>query len=591
MPVSNPFRLRPEEIEDLLAQERPWLPELSSAATSSVSGQFVLANTEALMHHISAIPATGYTAYRRFRLDGDRRQYEGPYFLKREYLSAAVLRCFLGQDSLKDIIQDIIWNICEETNWVLPAHEERPIDLFAAETALLLAEAQALLGSRLDAEVRHRIRHEVDRRVFEPYLRYHQSLGWYKGGNNWNGVCNSSVAAAFLWLEPDPSRRAQGLAVALDGLRVFLETAFEKDGSSTEGVAYWHYGLMNFVVLAEMLHARSAGAIDLLGSDRMRRIAAYPARMQLAGPTFASFSDCHEVVAFNPGIITRLAARTREQSLLNLLAKPAAPAHDWRLTMMLRNLLWWDGSQPDATALMDAYLPDAGTARLTAMTPGGIPVVVAIKAGHNGENHNQNDVGSFIVNADGENLLTDPGPGLYSRQYFSTQRYENIFANSYGHSVPRIGGRLQGTGIEYAGRMLSVSTLQSTKTVAISFAHAYPVNELRSARRVMQVATTGEHAGAVWLQDEFEFTQHAAAVEEAFVTWCEVECAGPSATIHGEKHDCRMTIESPAELQFQLEPLTEQSHANAMDRVLKRITAALPSASTSQVRIRIELIE
>ena len=52
----------------------------------------------------------------------------------------------------------------------------------------------------------------------------------------------------------------------------------------------------------------------------------------------------------------------------------------------------------------DAYSPLGGVARLTSRTLQGIRVVLAIKAGHNDENHNQNDIGSFIVHVDGETL-------------------------------------------------------------------------------------------------------------------------------------------------------------------------------------------
>jgi len=144
--------------------------------------------------------------------------------------------------------------------------------------------------------------------------------------------------------------------------------------------------------------------------------------MQLSGPWFASFSDCNEMVEFNPGIIARLAERTGEEELLNVLARPATPGGDWRLTMMIRNMLWWDGRQPDSAVVGDAALPAAGVARLVSATPVGMPIVLAIKAGHNGENHNQNDIGSFILHVAGENLLTDPGRGLYSRAYFGEQR-------------------------------------------------------------------------------------------------------------------------------------------------------------------------
>lgn len=118
--------------------------------------------------------------------------------------------------------------------------------------------------------------------------------------NNWSGVCNSCIAATFLWLEPDAGRAAEGLALALRGLKSFCETAFEADGSSTEGVGYWQYGLVYLVNLAEMLRARTAGVIDLLASERMRRIAAYPGGMYLGSSHFIPFSDCDGLVLMEP---------------------------------------------------------------------------------------------------------------------------------------------------------------------------------------------------------------------------------------------------------------------------------------------------
>ncbi len=109
----------------------------------------------------------------------------------------------------------------------------------------MLAETLQLLGETLDAEVRHRVRTEIERRIFDPYLRMHHLHSWYSSGhNNWSGFCNSAVAVTFLLLEPEPGRLARAIKIALNGLRVFLDRAFEQDGSSTEGIGYWHYGLI-----------------------------------------------------------------------------------------------------------------------------------------------------------------------------------------------------------------------------------------------------------------------------------------------------------------------------------------------------------
>jgi hypothetical protein len=575
----------------LVAKPNPLFPELEAARANlaalrgSPQAQVILAQTAPLLADIAAIPQPKYTAYRRFINDGDREEYEAPYFSRRAKLSALAFRAFLGVETerpLKTLIEDYIWAICEETTWVLPAHEWVAVDLFSAETAFLLAQTISVLGDGIGHEVAHRVHAEVDRRVFEPYLHTHRTMNWYLGHSNWNGVCNSSVASAFLLLERDPRRVAWALSLALRGLQAFLDTAFESDGSSNEGVGYWHYGLINLVALAEMLRARSDGALDPLASPRLRQIAAYPAAMQLSGSVFAAFSDCDETTHFNFGIIQRLAERTGVTALRNLTARPAAPGLDWRIQMHIRNLLWWDGVQGDAAEIRDAVLAAPGIARLTGVTRSGAAFAVAIKAGHNEENHNQNDIGSFVLHVEGENLLTDPGRGLYSRQYFGPNRYDNIFANSYGHSVPRIGGQLQAPGRAHRGELTSVTTEPDHKVAEIAFAQAYPVADLAEARRTLAI----ESQGTVVLTDVFTFSDAGREVEEAFVTWGDVVAHGPTASIRCGSHALRLAIEEPAGARFAVESLAEACRANHREGVLKRLTFVAPAAPQVRACVR-----
>ena len=200
--------------------------------------------------------------------------------------------------------------------------------------------------------------------------------------------------------------------------------------------------------------------------------------------------------------------------------------------MHIRNLLWWDGVQAAVPTISDAELSAPGIARLTGKTATGQPYVAAIKAGHNEENHNQNDIGSFVLHVDGENLLTDPGRGLYNRFYFGPQRYENIFANSYGHSVPRIGGQLQAPGRQYRGELISVSTESGNKSATVEFAGAYSVEGLSHATRTL--ALERRRRGLHYRRIRVQRTPR--PVEEAFVTWGEVEVHGPTATVRGEAH-------------------------------------------------------
>ena len=57
-----------------------------------------------------------------------------------------------------------------------------------------------------------------------------------------------------------------------------------------------------------------------------------------------------------------------------------------------------------------------------------------MKGGHNAEQHNHNDVGSFIVALGHSTPLVDPGAEVYTGRTFSRRRYDSNVLNSFGHS-------------------------------------------------------------------------------------------------------------------------------------------------------------
>lgn len=590
-----------QELEQILARTAPgWplFPELEEAKRDLQATRALppiprlLAAAQAKLTSLYPIPQTTYTLYREFRRTGARRGYERPYFEKRGNLTAAVLALYLQQEDTLDAVHDYLWDICEETNWVLPAHESRSIDLFAAETGFQLAETLSALDGQLAEEVAARVRAEIETRIMSRYLADHESLGWYRGHSNWNGVCNSSVGNAFLLLEQDTERLALALATVLEGLEVFLNTAFEEDGGSTEGVGYWQYGLMNMVFLSEMLRQRTQGEIDILSNaGKLRRIALYPLRVMLSPGRFFNFSDSEERSGFHPGLVTRLAERTEQPQAKEILAGEGALLDiPWRLCNALRTMLWWDGTHPQEVALDDAILPAAGVVRLVAETARGTSVSVALKAGHNAENHNHNDVGTFVVHAGGETFLCDPGRGLYSRQYFGPTRYDNVFASAFGHSVPVIGGQEQAPGRERAGEILTFDPSVAPKQVSAEIGGAYAVSELQSLERTIRLESAGETAGTVTLVDAFHLKEPQ-EIQEAFVTWLEVEAESSTALIHGDQRDLRLTIEAPEGAAFAVVSLKEACEENAKEEVLKRISVDLPPARQLTFRVRMEWLE
>ncbi len=530
-----------------------------------------------------------------------------------------MLETLLGDDSLIDTIHDLLWAICEETSWVMPAHEEqgratgtsarrscarrrwartrrspaRPdsIDLFAAETGASLAEAVHLLGDRLAPEVRQRVRQEVQRHIFAPYLAYGREHWWYKGALNWNGVCNGSIGLAFMRLETEIETLSEALAQALEGMEAYIATGFEGDGGSIEGVGYWNYGLMYYVTLAELLRERTGGQLDLLAAPRMREIAKYPPGMSLSPNTYFNPGDASEELIIAPGIAQRLAERTGVAELQAMIAAVeqlnSFGIVSAKLPIVVRNAIWWDGRTHAFPEPRNFVMPESGVAKLVGRTADGRQVALAAVAGHNDGHHSHTDIGAFVLHAGGSSVFCDPGPGLYSREYFRQTRYDNVFTNSLGHSVPRIGGQLQGAGPEFGGhkQFYGAITGHGESFVQIEFQRAYDLPALRLARRTLQL---DQRTGAMLLEDEFAFDGAPLPIEEALVTWGDVTCDGGSASVAEGGATAQITIEEPAGAVFRSERLEQASRANQKPRTLTRLAVDLP-VGTLRFRARVIL--
>lgn len=526
---------------------------------------------------VAEIPETTYTLYRVFKATGERSSYQRPYGEKRRLLDQEALAVWLGGDmSRVDRVNDLIWSICEETTWVYPAHErpDRDIDLGAAETGASLAHIVAYLGERLPEEIRERVRQELTRRIFDPFLDHGEKYWWSVGRNNWTGVCAGSIGEAFLLVEKDLDRQAKGLALVLDQLDRFIDLGFESDGGCLEGIGYWQYGLSHLVVFGEMMRARTTGKIDLLGGEKMKAIARYPLAVYMGHGTYASFADSHDKAFIAPYLAGKLSERTGAVELNALTNREDV---DGRFAYALRGLVWRKDEEPRTAPLSDIYMPASAIVRMVGKADKRDLVMVA-KAGHNAEPHNHNDVGSFVLAVDGEVYLCDPGAGLYNKDYFSAKRYENVFANSYGHSVPRIGGQLQSAGAEFRGTMEKTGG----KSVLIRFEKAYAVPELTEATRAISLRKNG-----LMVEDRFGFSGNGLEVEEAFMTWRQVEVEGKVARIVGEAGALEIETDQGA---FAAERLEEACKGNRKDGVLTRLTVTHPPSPTLAARFMMTFV-
>jgi hypothetical protein len=532
---------------------------------------------------IAPIPALPATLFLEFDRTGQRDGYQDPQGIRRDNLAALVLaECLEDRGRFLDPILDLAWAICEESSWIWPAHQrilslpidrqiqwrrrehdtdpmralpdvERPIiDLGVAGTALFLAECDALVGARLNPMLGKRIRHEVDRRCLTPFLTRHD-FHWLhttegRGVNNWTAVCICGVVGAATYLEPDPARLAEVIARGTRSLADYLET-FDQDGGSSEGPGYWSYGFGHYTVIAHLIERRTGGRVRLLDGEVIRQIARYPLRTVLSPGQYVNFSDCDRDVALIPAHLAFLARRLDLPALTALAAsQPVAPREDG-LLWSLRSLFWRADAPTPAlvTARADFF---RGMHWLIARhNPSDADaLVLAAKGGHNGEMHNQNDVGTVIVHWNGESLVADPGRGRYTAAYFGPERYDHLVNASRGHSVPVVNGQGQRPGPEYAAELLDHQASDARDLLALELKGAYPPEaDLASLRRTIALNRQGPH-GSVILEDVVRFASAPGTFESVLITFGEAELTDGSLVLRGERaalavsYDARVVV-------------------------------------------------
>ena len=569
--------LSPDEVSRIVVQSigNPVIPALRDAnvrerAIRMAREQGLLEKIDKVLTPEKLIPVLPYSLFREFRRNGNRSHYEKVLYDRDAQQNQAALACYLGEDRVQ-YLQDLLWADCELTWWLLPAHEgpsvggDTPIDLYVAMKAAQLATILELLQDRIEPEVRDRVLREIRTRALDAFLDPDATFWWKTCTNNWNSVCHGGVGIAAMMIEKDPQRLATIITQTLRDLPAFID-GFTDDGGCNEGPGYWAYGFSWYVNLACAVYDFTGGKINIMTDEKVQRICRYPLAVAVAHGQSLPFSDTTQGY-----IPASLAIRINRFHRLPELYGLCSLREDGTLAVeSLEDLMLYDGSTYKPIAgHADSSLPDLGVVRIRSGAGG---VTVGAKAGHNAESHNHNDIGSFIIHKGKTFFLTDPGAPVYSARTFSDKRYDSVFCNSLGHSLPVINGHLQPEGARYTGT-IAVEGLDraGVKTIRIEMAKAYDVASLQTLTRKIELAADGKE---VRLSDRFAFSAQPDSLEVAFITTLPVTVAedGRSVVVQSPTDgSLRLRVEDFAGT-FKVTELTQESKESRTGDLLRRIT-------------------
>ena len=524
--------------------------------------------------------ATGFMAFVR---TGSRVSDEGPYFFRRRKLCWAALACCADESAAMDDVIDGLWCVLEETSWVISAHNVNPVpgapdpkdrplpdpetpyvDLFAAQTGMILSLIRRLLKDRLDAVspvISARISREVRRRVLTPFMETDDF--WWMGVrrtdlNNWTPWIISNVLYCAVCELTDGEALSALIRRALLMLDRWL-ACVPADGGCDEGAGYWNMAGGALLDCLEILDTVTDGQLTFWREEKIRNIMRFPLKAALGGGWFLNFADCDARPLLSGERLQYAGERLNDPTLAAFGAQHrgtlAAQLDDVPHFGRLLQLLFHPApAAPQPVLLGDVWLPDL---QVRVVRRGGF--VLCCKGGHNGESHNHNDVGSFMLFMDGEPKAVDAGNMTYTAKTFSDERYTLWNVRSAYHNLPLPGGLEQLPGAEYAAR--AVRFLENG--LSLDLAAAYPpAAGLRTLNRGYALTERG-----LTLRDRAEFSRPQ-PVSWVFMLRTRPSSPGPGRLVFGG-----MRLSFPEGLRYALEeiPVSDPRMARSFPGSLWRV--------------------
>jgi len=444
--------------------------------------------------------------YREFAVNGNRTNFQDIYYARRiELVKRVIMECLLNDGSQMEDILDLTWMILEETSWTLPAHNwaveeadslpdfiNNSLDLFLSETACTMAFVYQTVGEKLDemsTVVNRRIKATLKRIIGDDYLA-RDDYWWmgFMGGvpNNWNPWINSNVLAVSVMIEDDEDKLRRILNKAIRSVDNYLNP-YPTDGACDEGAHYWNQAGLSMLECLWLINLATDGHVDIFDEEKVQNTAEYFMKVYTGKGQCINFSDSGASVPMYFGTMykfgkilgnEKLSAFAKmlyaEKDSYQMAKKEDFDAKSIRVMDYIRYSLEIEAEkesnfEPDNRY----YLASTNVMVAKAGASAADGLFLAAKGGHNGESHNHNDMGNFIVYKNGTRFIVDSGNMEYSKITFSDQRYTLWTTRSYYHNVPYIAGCEQKDGEEYRPTNVKYSTDGNKDYFSLDVKNAY----------------------------------------------------------------------------------------------------------------------
>lgn len=417
---------------------------------------------------------------------------------------------------LRNII-DGIFSICEQSTWAVSAHfnscgdnpkinfdgvnkipdyEVEIVDLYCAKVASAIALVSVTLKTKFDLispMIYKRARYEVEKRFINPYL-LRDEFWWLTINtdldvwpvNNWNPHMNSSLIYCALAMCEDKDKIKKLLIKAISSLDAYINLCSD-DGACDEGSGYWSAAFSKLSDAVAMLETIT-GIKGFFEIEKIKKMAEYVLNVRICGNTYYCYSDANKSndslsfavnVFFLGKYLNDYRFLNEGSYLYKICGDLIGEKYDALMDvfceykkMIISNDIGEYTNMPSHNKAVWYNDTQILISREQCNDENGI--FVAAKAGHNNENHNHNDVGSYCIYIDQKACIVDLGVCTYTRELFGEERYNIFSVRSKNHNVPMISCLEQAAGKKYASKNVKCILSDSEDMLIADISQCYP---------------------------------------------------------------------------------------------------------------------
>jgi hypothetical protein len=425
--------------------------------------------------------------------------------------------------------------------------------LDVAEMTMGVAIGYDWLYNDLPQASRDIIREAILKKGIEPSLDNKYNY-WLKISNNWNQVCNAGMTYGALAIyEDSPALARQIIDRAIEAIKLPMGD-YKPEGAYPEGYSYWGYGTSFNVMFISAVQKVFNTDFGLANAEGFLKTAGYLQNMVGTSGKNFNYSDAGNGANLSPAMFW-FANRNNDNSLLyiekNYLDKDKSMGRDrllpaamiWGKDISLDKAnapesLIWVGQGKNPVAMMRTSWTDPKA------------IYVGFKAGSPSVSHGHMDIGSFVMDANGERWSMDFGMQEYESleskgvklwgMAQNSERWQVYRYNNLAHSTLSFDNEFQK--VEgYAGIQQYTRKPQFLSAVSnISAVYKGKANEVNRGVAIIDQQY-------VVVKDEIESAENPTTVRWAMLTPAEVSIGvNGTATLMQKGKKLTLKVQEPA---------------------------------------------